>query len=233
MKISGVKSWRNVEEIILDRIREKQWSPGDFIPNEAELAVELGVGRTTVNRALRSVAEAGFLNRRRRAGTQVNPEPVQKATINIPIIRREIEEKNLIHSYTLIESKKFLPPLNIKAEMGLKLGQKALHIEAVHYANNRPYVYEDRWINIQEVPKAEKVDFELENANEWLIHNARLTRGDLSFYSMNSNQKIASILGTSAGKALLVTKRITWGGLKAITSVKLVYHFGYEMFTAI
>ena len=207
--------------------------PGEFIPNEADLALELGCARTTVNRALRAVAETGLLDRKRRAGTKVATNPVRKATIRIPIIRQEIEDKNQVHSYTLIEKGKYLPPLDVKAQMGLKGNQKALSIEAVHYANNRPYVYEDRWINLSTVPKAEKIDFEIENANEWLIQNVPLSRGDFSFYSMNANEKISKILGTPEGNALLVAKRMTWNGFDAITSVKLTYHFGYEMITAI
>ena len=67
--------------------------PGEFIPNEADLALELGCARTTVNRALRAVAETGLLDRRRKVGTKVTTNPVRKATISIPIIRQEIEDK--------------------------------------------------------------------------------------------------------------------------------------------
>ena len=179
------------------------------------------------------MAETGLLDRKRRAGTKVATNPVRKATIRITIIRQEIEDKNQVYSYTLIEKGKYLPPLDVKAQMGLKGNQKALRIEAVHYANNRPYVYEDRWINLSTVPKAEKIDFEIDNANEWLIQNVPLSRGDFSFYSMNANEKISKILGTPEGNALLVAKRMTCNGFDAITSVKLTYHFGYEMITAI
>ena len=143
---------------------------GEFIPNEADLALELGCKNNCKSRA-ESSAETGLLDRRRRVGTKVATNPVRKATISIPIIRQEIEDKNQVHSYTLIEKGKYFPPLDIKAQMGLKGSQKALRIEAVHYANNHPYVYEDRWINLSTVPKAEKIDFEIENANEWLIQN--------------------------------------------------------------
>ena len=47
------------------------------------------------------------------------------------------------------------------------------------------------------------------------------------------DKKISKILGTSEGNALLIAKRMTWNGFDAITSVKLIYHFGYEMVTAI
>ena len=178
---------------------------------------------------MREVAEAGFLDRKRRAGTKVAKNPIRKATITIPIIRKEIEETNQTYAYILIKKLKAVPPLDVRAEMGLRRDQKALKIEAAHYANNRPYAHEDRWINLESVPEAQKVDFEEINANEWLIANVPFVHGDLSFYSTNASLKISKILDTPRGSALLVTKRITWHGNTSVTSVKLTYHFGYEM----
>ena len=60
MTSTEVKSWRKVQEIVLGKISTRQWMPGEFIPNEADLALELGCARTTVNRALRAVAETGL-----------------------------------------------------------------------------------------------------------------------------------------------------------------------------
>jgi GntR family transcriptional regulator, histidine utilization repressor len=47
----------------------------------------LGCARATVNRALRDLAEAGLLERRRKGGTRVPLTPVRKATFEIAIIR--------------------------------------------------------------------------------------------------------------------------------------------------
>ena len=64
-------SWQAVADEVLARIRRRDWAPGDLIPNEVDLAGEMGCARTTVNRALRHLAEAGYLERRRKAGTRV------------------------------------------------------------------------------------------------------------------------------------------------------------------
>ena len=69
------------------------WKPGELIPNEADLAIEFGCARATVNRALRALAETGILDRRRKAGTRVALHPVRKVTLEIPIIRHEVEQK--------------------------------------------------------------------------------------------------------------------------------------------
>ena len=62
------------------RIYTREWEPGQSIPNEADLAIELGCARFTVNRALRTLAEVGLIDLRRRGGTRVALHPVRKAT---------------------------------------------------------------------------------------------------------------------------------------------------------
>src|SRR5215210_7507869 len=46
--------------------------PAGKLPPEADLAVQLGVSRTTVRGALQSLADDGIVSRRRRHGTVVN-----------------------------------------------------------------------------------------------------------------------------------------------------------------
>jgi len=84
---TGLRNWQGVREEVLRRIHARVWAPGDLLPTETELAAEFGCARTTVNRALRTLAESGLLDRKRKAGTRVVRHPVRKATLSIPVIR--------------------------------------------------------------------------------------------------------------------------------------------------
>ena len=53
---------------------EHQLSPGDKLPNEIELAQELGVSRTTLREAIHSLVSQGLLEVRRGRGTFVTEE---------------------------------------------------------------------------------------------------------------------------------------------------------------
>lgn len=50
---------------------QKRFQPGDKLPNEIELALELGVSRTTLREAENNLAAQGILERRRGKGTFV------------------------------------------------------------------------------------------------------------------------------------------------------------------
>lgn len=88
-----MKGWEAIRDEVMGRVRARRWPPGALIPNEKVLATEFGVARATVNRALRELAEAGVLERRRRAGTRVAALPVRKATLDIPVIRQEVDPR--------------------------------------------------------------------------------------------------------------------------------------------
>ncbi|MEL6336872.1 MAG: GntR family transcriptional regulator, partial [Pseudomonadota bacterium] len=57
MTKSAYRNWQRVQDEVLRRIQSREWKPGEMIPHEAALATEFGCARTTVNRALREIAE--------------------------------------------------------------------------------------------------------------------------------------------------------------------------------
>jgi len=229
----SINNWKAVEAEVLSRIHSRQWEPGQLIPNESVLAVEFGCARATVNRALRSVAESGLLDRKRKAGTRVATNPVRKATLNIPVIREEIESRNQTYSYAVFSSKIEDPPLHIRANMRLNRSERLLHHQSVHMADGKPYVISDRWINLEAVPDIAHLDFSRVSANEWLVANAPFTNGDIAFSATIANDSIAERLGIKGGEALFAIDRTTWNNDIAITAVSLVFHPGYQMRTVL
>lgn len=233
MTAPELRSWQSVQEEVLRRISNRQWKPGATIPSELELAQEFGCARVTVNRALRGLAEAGLLDRRRKAGTRVALLPVRKATLSIPVIRNEIEAKGFAYRYCLLARDFGAPPSEVKARLQAKPGDKLLHLKAVHLADGRPYVFENRWINPQAVPEIANVDFERQSANEWLVANVPFENGDIGFSAVAAGLEEAEVLGCRQGEALFVIDRSTWSTGGAITSVRLTFAAGYRMHTEI
>lgn len=230
---ASIRNWQGVHDEVLRRIHAREWNPGDLIPNEVDLAEEFGCSRTTVNRALRALAEAGLLDRRRKAGTRIALHPVRKATLDIPVIRREIEARNQSYGYSLLSRELGSPPSSIRARLRLGADAQALHVVSLHLADGKPYVLEDRWINVLSVPTCLSVSFEQHSANEWLVGHAPFTSGDIGFSASNATEREADILGAIAGAALFVIERSTWDDDTAITSVRLAFAPGYRMHTEI
>ena len=84
-------SYHDIKAVALKRIRNKTWPLGSIMPGEVELAEEFGCARATVNRAMRELADEGFIDRKRKAGTRIKFSPTRHAKFAIPLIRDEIE----------------------------------------------------------------------------------------------------------------------------------------------
>lgn len=73
-RIATVPRYLEIKARILAEIRSGRLAPGDRLPNEVDLAERFGVSRMTANRAVVSLAEDGWVVRRRHSGTFVSDQ---------------------------------------------------------------------------------------------------------------------------------------------------------------
>ncbi|WP_449065463.1 GntR family transcriptional regulator [Planomonospora algeriensis] len=71
--------YAQVMTAIQQRITEGEYAPGDMLPSETQLVREFGVGRTTVVRALQTLAMQGWIEREHGRGSFVKGRPETSA----------------------------------------------------------------------------------------------------------------------------------------------------------
>jgi GntR family transcriptional regulator, histidine utilization repressor len=223
--------WEALREMFRARITERDWPPCGLIPNEAQLAADLGVGRATVNRALQALAEEGLLERRKRAGTRVAALPARRARLEIPVIRLEVEALGAAYAFVVTRDEMAALPGDIALRMGLTAGQTLRHLITLHFADDSPHALEYRWLNMAALPGVP--DFAGLSVNEWLVANVAFQGGDLAFLAAPAGQAEAQALKVPAGAALMVTERVTFGLAGAITHVRLWHRPGYRVETTL
>ena len=220
--------WEDIRAEVLRRIRTRDWAPGITIPGEEALAQECGVARATVNRALTALAEAGWLERRRKSGTRVAETPVRRATLDIPILRQEVEAQGRAYAFRLLDQRLEVPPLAVATRLGLAPGQGMLWLETVHLADGRPHAHEARWLNPALLPDPAP-DFAALSANEWLVRHMAFASGDLAFLAEAASGRVAEVFGLPEGAALLVMERTTWTAEQPITLRRLTHAPGHRV----
>jgi GntR family histidine utilization transcriptional repressor len=216
-------TWQGVRAAVLARIAGGEWLPGARIPDEADLAAAFGCARATVNRALRDLAAAGLLERRRRGGTRVAAVPVRRAVLTIPIIRADVEARGMVHGYRLLSD-----------APGEEAGVGPVRrVRALHLADGAPWCLEDRWINPAAVPGLAAADFGAVSANEWLVRNVPVSDGAIAFGAVAADAETAALLACAVGAALLTVERQTRTGGRVVTGVRLTYAHGHRVTTAL
>lgn len=222
-------TWQDIQDRIRRKIEDRIWSPGDLIPGEAALAEQFGCARTTVNRALRELAATGVIDRKRKAGTRVSKNRSRRVTAEIPVIRAQVEAREKVYHFEILENRTLIPPATILKSMNLKVGHKSLHIRSVHYADDKPFIYEDRWINTSTVPQIKQVDLANTSANEWLVENVPFTNGEFVVTARLPGKTVMKALQLSSSEPVLKSRRTTWLAGKAVTTVALYYRPSYQM----
>ena len=221
----------DLREDIKLRITSGEWETGALIPAEEELASEYQCSRTTVNRAIQALADAGMVERRRGAGTRVKTTPVRRAQFNISLVRHEVEAAGATYRHRLILNKAAAAPEYVKNRLHLKARDKALHLQTLHLANGRPHAFEDRWVNLSAAPGIAKAPLDEISANEWLLREVPFSDGEISFTAVSASAKIAKLMEAPDAAALMRLERTTWWEEKFVTTMKLYYKKGYELRT--
>jgi GntR family histidine utilization transcriptional repressor len=124
-------------------------------------------------------------------------------------------------------------PSWLRAKLAMSEGDQVLHIQCMHYQNNNPYQFEDRWINLEVVGGAADTDFKDVGPNEWLLREVPLTNAEITFTASRATKEIAKFLDSSEGDALFTTERTTWIDNRTVTFARLFYCLGYRLTTQI
>ncbi|MGB7317054.1 MAG: GntR family transcriptional regulator [Planktotalea sp.] len=226
------QSWKEVRDQIRASILNRTYAPGDKLPRDADIAAQLGCARSTVQRAMRDLSDAGIVERKRKGGTNVRADPVTRATLDIPITRREVEKRGSVYGYQLIDQRFAEVPIEIAGKFEQPEPSTMLRVRALHLSDHKPHIYEDRWISTKTVPDIIDVDLNRESANEWLVRNKPYTRCTLRFYAISSDEALSETLNIPEGSALLVIERTTWFAEEPITLVKAYTTPGYELLSS-
>lgn len=218
-----MRSYKDIHNILLERITGGDWQPGVLVPAEADLAEEFGCTRVTVNRAMQALADAGLLERRRKAGTRVVQRRSRDAVLNIPIVRHEIAARGGNYRYLLISRQRARPPQKVRAELGIGGNARALHVVSLHFADGKPYQLEDRWISMAAVPGAATESFETISPNEWLLQEVPYSNAEHVFYAAQASTDETRHLDLEPDEPVFVIERTTWLADNPVTFVRMVH----------
>lgn len=222
-------TWQSIRNEVLSRIRSREWAPGELIPTEQELAAELGCARATVNRALRELAESGIVERRRKVGTRVAATPSRRTTLEISVIRNEIEAMGAEYSYVLHSYEVIPPPAHVSRQLQLGPRDRVLMIKSKFLADGKPHCCEIIWLNLNAVSQASREDMETLPAHEWLARNVALTHGRFSILAEGASGDCASNLNVPADTPVLVIERTNWSDITPVSFARQFYPPGHRL----
>lgn len=220
-------------ETIRDHFRQRilagELAPGERLPTEQEIMTRFGCSRMTVSKALSGLAEAGLIERRKRAGTFVARPRVHSMVLEVPDLAALVAARGQAYRYRLDQREER------STKAGHLAGQRALHLVGVHFADAQAMAVEDRLVSLAAVPDIADADLAAEAPGTWLLHHVPWTEADSHITATGASPAEAAALGVAPGAPCLCVERRTWRGADPITLVRqvfrgdsyeLVAHFG-------
>ncbi|MCP5036068.1 MAG: UTRA domain-containing protein [Rhodobacteraceae bacterium] len=231
MQATKKATYQHVRDEVVNRIQNRDWPPGAILPTEVELAKEFGCARATVNRAMRELAEQGIVDRKRKSGTRVVVMPVKQAKLEITPVRQSVEEQNGEYRYNLVRREILPCPDWLASKLALPARSPVMYLQCMHYGDNQPFQFEERWINIAAVPKVVEADLETLGPGEWLLREVPFTDAEIVFSAVAADKTLSEFLGTPVGSPVFQMERTTWFQGQPVTLVRFSHHPGYRMST--
>jgi GntR family transcriptional regulator, histidine utilization repressor len=216
---------RRILADIEERILSGAWRPGDRIPSEHELATRYRCSRMTVNKALTQLARAGYVERRRRAGTFVRQPQAQAAVLEIHTVESEVAALGLAYGYERLDQR-VRPAGPHAARMEVDNASPLLEVRCLHHAGGEPFCLEERLIGLEVVPAARGADFEMEPPSAWLLRQVPWRIAEHTIGAGAASAEVATRLGIAEGTACLTVDRRTWDADGVVTWVRLTYPAG-------
>ena len=219
----GRALYKQVKDYILDLIRSGTLQLGSRIPSESELMYALGVSRMTAHRAVRELAEEGYLVRSQGVGTFVSMHRSQGALIEIKSIAEEIHNSGGQHSCRVVLQREEPASQTIADAIEIIQGKPVYHTILIHRDNDLPVLHADRYVNPAVAPDYILQDFSAITPTEYLVSVAPVEEAEHTVESLLPDIQIRRLLKMRECESCLVLHRKTWSFGKVATVSKLTY----------
>ena len=208
---------------IEQNILSGRWPPGYRIPSEMELTAHYGCSRMTVNKVLTQLAQAGLLERKRKAGSFVTRPHTSSAVLEIPDLREVVRGMGQEYSSQLLSRRQRRSTREDMDAMRMAKAGPIVHALCLHMAGTRPFCIEDRLINLESVPDAEHEMFTEHSPSSWMVNHVPWSSAEHRIRAEAASEETAGLLKIAVASPCLVIDRRTWAGPLPITFVRLTY----------
>lgn len=212
-----------IRQFILDGIREHRFLPGAKIPTEAELVLQFGVSRMTVNKAVRDLASEGILIRFAGDGTYVAERKAESPLMDVNNIAEEIAGRGHCYRASVILLAAEPAAEDVALSLDLNPGSTLFHSLIVHYENELAIQIEDRFVNPAFAPDYLKQDFSLETPNAYLMRSCPLSDIEHTVEAVLPSPAEQALLGICASEPCLRVLRRTWSHKHLVSFSRLLH----------
>lgn len=206
--------YRQVKQVLMQRLATHNWKPGDLLPSEPRLAEELGVSPGTVRKALDEMTAQNLLIRRQGKGTYVTTHSPDRALFHFFHMERGGGVRELPDS-TVLSIRQAAGNRNEKEKLALPSSGKVIRIKRVRAFDGNPAIFEDITVSAKRFAELDKYPVgDLPNTLYRLYEEefkVVVTRAEERIRAIAADRNDAKYLNIPAGSPVLEIDRLAFG----------------------
>ena len=205
---SALPLYHQLAERLSSGISTGQWSPGDRLPSEPELARQFGIGRPTVRQALDVLVRRGLAERKRGSGTYVTRSAGSVDLFTLAGTVSSFRSGGHDLSITGLAGPR-LATVDATDANNPFAARPAVVLRRLGSLEHLPVLVEDLWLDPFTFPGLESLPLGASSVSEIVRQHYRLepTDGEQSFHVTEPPTPIAEALQLPQGAALLLIQR--------------------------
>lgn len=169
--------YSQIEQSIMEKIKNGILSEGELLPSEQELARSYNVSRMTARQALHGLKQNGFVFTIRRKGTFVTTPKIEKTLISLQGFSQEMRSGGMRPSSIVLEHGVIAPPANIVERLQLQTDENVFKLRRLRLADKKPIAVEISYTPIKYFPGIDSIDFGRESLYSVLQNQYRSSIG--------------------------------------------------------
>jgi len=198
-----------LQDIIVKKIEEKKYLPGEAIPSERKMAEAYGVNRMTVKRAVNKLVEQEYLYRKPGAGTFVAKRDNKKIDLDYANevgntgISAIFREKGIKIFNKVLGTGELCDSRYINYKLGMKEGETVWGLHRVRIGDDVPVAVEYTYVPKKFFADIENFDFAKVSLYDYMESYGHLPVQFIqNLIICDANEKIADLLNVKKGTAI-------------------------------
>jgi GntR family transcriptional regulator len=152
-----VPLYYQLKEAFADLICSGNLKPGDLIPPEQKLCLELGVSRGTVRTAIGELVREGILERQQGRGTFIVGPRLDKSLLAYFRFAEKDTSEDLIPESRILKTENVSPSLEVAKALAISPKEAVVKIERLRIVKGIPFIFQVSFFPRKQFPRLERI----------------------------------------------------------------------------
>jgi len=212
--------YRQIQDLIVQALADREWQPGEMIPSEMELAARFEVSQGTVRRAIDELAAENLLVRRQGKGTFVATHADPRAFFRF--LRLVPEDGSVPRSRSEpLECQSLHADQEVATALAVNLGDPVLQLRRLLRFDGQPVVVDEIYLPADLFPNLTLDQLRASDRSLYTLFESlfgvRMVRAEEKIRAVAADANAAAVLEIEQGTPLLSVERtaFTYGNRPA------------------